>query len=379
MLSLTKIEMHSGVEPVALALSQLGEPFLQTDLTNHNNLQFFGKVFIGTPPQEFTAIFDTGSDAIWVPGQACTSAACKDHHLFDHNASSTASLSPEGDGMSYGTGTVKLQPALETVRICGKAGCAENELVSHGRPIGLATHKSDRPFAKLPFDGIAGFPPSSSKGGILDDFFKSQPSSHPRVMSVYLSNDTSIPGSVALGGVEPHHIAGSDVHWHTLTSPGHQWALKMEDIAIDGQRMHVCPQGGCDALVDTGSSLITGPTRLMSKVLTQLGTQCEDPSLMKKIEIILKDSDGKEVIYPLDGKDYSLKFKDGCQVGLGNLDMGDDQWIIGDTFLRRYYSIFDDAHGQIGFTKAQHDDESIGVVARGIFPVILPKRYSDFF
>lgn len=369
--------MHSGIESAASVIAQLGEPALQTDLTNHNNLQFFGKIYIGTPPQEFTAIFDTGSDAIWVPGQSCTSAACHDRHLFDHRASSTAAVAPDSDGMSYGTGSVKLQPAIDTVRLCGKTGCNENEMVSTERQIGLATHKSDRPFLKMPFDGIAGFPPSSSNGGILSDFFKSH-EAHPRVMSVYLSNDTAIPGSVALGGVEAHRIAGPEVHWHNVASPGNQWALKMEDIAVDGQRMHVCPDGGCKALVDTGSSLITGPSKLMNKVLDHLGTKCGDPSTMKRVDIIMRDSKGDEVVYPLDGKDYSLKFKDECQIGLGNLDMGDDQWIIGDTFLRRYYSIFDDAHGQIGFTKARHDDESIGVVARGMFPLILPKRYADF-
>jgi hypothetical protein len=67
-----------------------------------DNDQYIGNVSIGTPPQNFIFLFDSGSNIMWVPIQGCQGTCGTP--LFDPNHSSTYNSGSSTMSLTYGSG-----------------------------------------------------------------------------------------------------------------------------------------------------------------------------------------------------------------------------------------------------------------------------------
>lgn len=88
-------------------IGQAAEDGSSLPLTNYMDAQYYGTIEIGTPPQEFTVIFDTGSSNTWVPSKKCHSLACYLHNRYDSSDSETFERDPREFAIRYGSGAVE--------------------------------------------------------------------------------------------------------------------------------------------------------------------------------------------------------------------------------------------------------------------------------
>merc|ERR1719463_217360 len=124
--------------------------------------EYYGKIEIGTPPQEFLDVFDTGSGSLLIPSKQCTDEACTSHKRYDATVSATAvdiafaeqpdkpvDKGGDRDVVTITFGTGEISGVFVKEKICIGSICTHGNFVA-------ATEESDEPFSLVPFDGIFG-------------------------------------------------------------------------------------------------------------------------------------------------------------------------------------------------------------------------------
>ncbi|KAL4674589.1 hypothetical protein H8959_018523 [Pygathrix nigripes] len=170
-------------------------------LINYLDMEYFGTISIGSPPQNFTVIFDTGSSNLWVPSVYCTSPAC----------------------------------ILWVLELWESDKCGDRE---------------------------PGVTP------VFDNMMAQNLVDLP-MFSVYMSsNPEGGAGSeLIFGGYDHSHFSGS-LNWVPVTKQGY-WQIALDNIQVGGTVMF-CSEG-CQAIVDTGTSLITGPPDKIKQLQNAIG------------------------------------------------------------------------------------------------------------
>ena len=118
-------------------------------LKNYMDAQYFGEIGVGTPPQNFTVIFDTGSSNLWVPSSKCYfSVACYFHPKYKSSGSSTYRKNGKSADIHYGTGAISGFFSEDHIRV-GDLVVKDQEFIEATKEPGLT-------FLMAKFDGILG-------------------------------------------------------------------------------------------------------------------------------------------------------------------------------------------------------------------------------
>lgn len=75
-------------------------------MVNLDDMAYTGPISIGTPPQLFKVVYDTGSSDLWVPAANCTDPACGGKMSYNSSLSSTFRANGKAFAIQYGSGAV---------------------------------------------------------------------------------------------------------------------------------------------------------------------------------------------------------------------------------------------------------------------------------
>ncbi|XP_069798147.1 renin [Narcine bancroftii] len=329
-----------------------------TILTNYLDTQYFGEISIGTPPQTFKVLFDTGSANLWIPSANCSPiyAACLSHNRYDSSISTTYEANGRGFEIQYGSGNVGGVLSQDIVMVSN---------IPVIQVFAEATSLPVYPFIFAKFDGVLGLGFRTISVDNIKPVFERILDQHiltEDVFSVYYNRDSheTPGGEVILGGTDPSYYTG-EFHYQKLIQKGY-WQVAMRGISINGELI-LCNEG-CVAAVDTGSSYITGPAAAISTIINVIGAvslvegeyivDCDKIQILPHISFNLGGRD-----YLLKGEDYIIKEsqygEEVCTVTFNGLDIPPPKgplWILGASFIGRYYTKFDYKNSRIGFAKA---------------------------
>lgn len=335
---------------------------------------YFGLIQVGSPGQNFSVVFDTGSGNLLVPGESCLSEACLVHSRFVRsNSSSAKKVSCDGsrlnanaelkedeeDEVSITFGTGEIWGECVQDRICLGPICDTGSFIA-------TTYESRTPFQLFAFDGVLGLARSPMSQG--PDFSLVGRLTTRRVLrqslfSVFMS-DADEASEVTFGEVKEQHMA-SNIVWVPVARDSGYWEVQVGDITLDEHPQELCKN--CFAAVDTGTSELAGPSEVVDLLGEKLSVRrdCSNMHKLPRLGFLIGGH-----ILNLEPREY-IDQRDGiCVVSLMPLDVPPPKgplFVFGIPFLERFYTIYDDEAGRIGFALARHhnqvrSDSEIGLI-----------------
>merc|ERR1712010_14153 len=203
----------------------------QVIFQNFQDAQYYGPLTIGTPPQKFNVIFDTGSSNLWVPSKTAF-MPLNFHNKYDNTKSSTYVKNGTTFSIQYGSGSLTGFVSQDSVTMGGVT--VKNQLFAE------ATKEPGLAFKVGKFDGIMGM---AFQAIAVDGM---QPAwcdavGDAKLFGVYLGGTSYVPVSRAK-----------------------YWQVSVDSFSV-GNLTKV------EGIVDTGTSLLVVPPAVITAFGAQIG------------------------------------------------------------------------------------------------------------
>lgn len=342
-------------------------------LTNeYSDTDYYSEIKIGTPPQTFNVVLDTGSADLWVIGEELSRIREREFELspgFHRSNSKSFRSLDEKFQITYGSGSANGILGIDNVQQ-GLYSFAEqkfaivNNVSAHlladnisgvmGMGFGTISSMNTLPFWQSTNISIFSF-------GIT------------RLCDVRSSPTPKPGGIVTLGGSDPKLYSG-EINFNDVIDEGY-WMIKVDAVSIDGEG--IPGSQGLSAAIDTGTSLIGGPSQVVKTLFDKIAGARPGSGTYKGYYIypckasLEVSFQFRNEVYRIDPVDINLGSVDAnkkeCLAGIFSFNQPSNHsnleakkrlpdWILGAAFLKNVYSVFHRGPpARVGFGRPSSD------------------------
>lgn len=308
---------------------------------DYMNTQYFVEVQVGTPAQTFTVVPDTGSSNLWIYSSKCSAVVCWYHDKYDASKSSTYKADGEKFDITYGSGSINgfvSQDAAKLGDAVSQMKFGEIESVA-----GIAFYASQ-------MSGILGLAYDTISVDHLPTFVDSSDLTD-KSFAFHLHENPDV-STMTLPGYDKDLVGAEEFTFHNVVEQKY-YSLNLTGVRKGDKNI---PADGFKAVIDSGTSVLVGPNTIVQPLIEGI-TVNEDCSGLENLPEIAFYIDNIE--YKMLPRDYVLKVTQGndtqCVMAIMGQDFpaGFNYFILGDSFMRKFYSYFDKNNNRVGFISAE--------------------------
>lgn len=343
----------------------LPAPQLTTRLTNLFDITYTADFQFGTPEQSFPVIVDTGSAQFWLYSEKCKECG---KGYVDVTKSSTFHALGRNYSQSYGDGKTWITGYFATDRV-GFGG-----IFTDNATVGIADTSVNMNLEQRAA-GISGWSwPATLKDGTelepLPYLQATKGQWKNKEFGMYLNRagitagilgveSKRKTGALTVNGVDRQFFDGELQYFPRKAldkRTAFAWGLDLDGITVNGKFFDT---HGSGAVMDSGTTIIYGPKALVQDIYKQIpgATDLGEgvwvlPECPKNNTVSFRFGGKEFPIFPADLNAFSIF---GCQGAISyneKLNFGNN-WLVGDAFLKSYYTAYSYDPPQIGFAKVK--------------------------
>ncbi|KAH9926499.1 acid protease [Fomitopsis serialis] len=335
------------------------------DYYNGTDLQWYGDIQVGTPPQNVSVIFDTGSFTLEFTSTEC-GAPCANQPKVNTSLSSTYVGSDDISNITFITGigvdTLQYEDEYVLWLRVGRDTVTVGGISTPNVPLYTIINQTQA-FDADPNSGIQGMGPivTGFWQGLVDQGYEAQ-------FGLYLTPKSVGNAELTIGGIDPTKYTGDLTYAPLSSEKQEKWALDSPTVYVNGQTISAINQtrtftfdSGTPNVYFDSAEVVESIYALISPDIQPYepepgtyGISCDKiDQLPARIDFTFTDTSGTPFNLTISSNEFNVGPFEAeptlCQTMINALDGLN---LVGGSLLKQYYSVWDISNQQMAFAKS---------------------------